>query len=74
MPRLHRGTRSGRIISTVDLEMRHGRKSNAQRFDGYKLHAAATNDTESLICAVHVSPAGETDGPQAKHLIDAQPP
>lgn len=22
---------------------------------------------------MHVSPAGETDGPQAKHLIDAQP-
>jgi Transposase DDE domain/Transposase domain (DUF772) len=74
VPRLHRGTRSDRIISTVDPEMRHGRKSNAQRFDGYKLHAAATNDTEPLICAVHVSAAGEQDGPQAKHLVDAQPP
>lgn len=74
VPRLHRGTRSDRIISTVDVEMRHGRKSNAQRFDGYKLHAAATNGNEPLITAVHVSPAGEQDGPQAKHLIDAQPP
>jgi hypothetical protein len=27
-----------------------------------------------LITAVHVSPGSETDGPQAKHLIDAQPP
>jgi hypothetical protein len=27
VPRLHRGTSSGRIISTVDTEMRHGRKS-----------------------------------------------
>ncbi len=27
VPRLHRGTRQGRIISTVDPEMRHGRKS-----------------------------------------------
>ncbi|MCA1701015.1 MAG: transposase, partial [Actinobacteria bacterium] len=73
VPRLHRGTRSGRIISTVDTEMRHGRKSSQQRFDGYKLSAAATNGSEPLITAVEVCPAGETDGPQAKHLIDAQP-
>jgi Transposase DDE domain/Transposase domain (DUF772) len=74
VPRLYRGTRSDRIISTVDTEMRHGRKSSQQRFDGYKLSAAASNGSEPLILAVHVSPAGETDGPQAKHLIDSQPP
>src|SRR5215213_5332890 len=37
VPRLHHGTRSGRIVSTVDPEMRHGRKSSRTRFDGYKL-------------------------------------
>jgi hypothetical protein len=74
VPRLHRGTRSGRIISTVDTEMRHGRKSSQTRFDGYKLSASATSASEPLITGVHVSPAGETDGPQAKHLIDTQPP
>jgi len=74
VPRLYRGTRQGRIISTVDTEMRHGRKSSEQLFDGYKLSAAATNSREPLIIAVHVCPAGETDGPQAKHLIDGQPP
>jgi len=73
VPRLYRGTRSGRIISTVDTEMRHGRKSSQQRFDGYKLSAAATNTAEPLITAVDVAPACETDGPQAKHLIDVQP-
>jgi hypothetical protein len=73
VPRLHRGTRAGRIISTVDPEMRHGRKSSQTRFDGYKLSAAATNTPEPLITAVDVAPAGVTDGPQAKHLIDAQP-
>ena len=52
----------------------HGRKSSRTRFDGYKLSASATNSSEPLITAVHVSPGGETDGPQAKHLIDAQPP
>jgi hypothetical protein len=74
VPRLHRGTASGRIISTIDTEMRHGRKSSQQRFDGYKLSAAATNSPEPLITAVRVAPAAETDGPQAKHLVDAQPP
>lgn len=74
VPRLHRGTRSDRIISTVDTEMRHGRKSSQQRFDGYKLSAVATNSPEPLILAVHVAPGGETDGPQAKYLIDGQPP
>jgi len=73
VPRLHRGTRPDRIISTVDPEMRHGRKSSQTRFDGYKLSAAAANTAEPLITAVDVAPAGETDGPQAKHLIDVQP-
>lgn len=72
--RLHRGTRADRIISTMDPEMRHGRKSQHQRFDGFKLSAAVTNTTEPLITAVAVAPASEQDGPQAKHLINAQPP
>lgn len=72
VPRLHRGTRSGRIISVIDPEMQHGRKSSRSRFDGYKLSAAVTNSTVALIMAVHVAPGGQSDGPQAKHLIDAQ--
>jgi hypothetical protein len=74
VPRLHRGTRAERIISTVDTEMRHGRKSRHQRFDGFKLSAAVTNTNEPLITAVEVAPACEQDGPRAKHPIDAQPP
>jgi hypothetical protein len=73
VPRLYRGTRGGRIISTVDPEMRHGRKSQHQRFDGYKLSAAATNTSEPLITSVEVAPASEQDGPQSGPLIDAQP-
>jgi transposase len=74
VPRLHRGTRADRIISTVDPEMRHGRKSQHQRFDGFKLSAAVTNTDVPLITAVTVAPASAPDGPQAKDLIDAQPP
>ncbi|MGC9221972.1 MAG: transposase [Solirubrobacteraceae bacterium] len=72
VPRLHRGTRPGRIISTIDPEMQHGRKSSSQRFDGFKLSAAVTNSETPLIMAVHIAPGGEADGPQAKHLIDSQ--
>jgi transposase len=73
VPRLHRGTRPNRVISTVDPEMRHGRKSQRQRFDGYKLSAAVTNTPEPMITAIDVAPASDQDGPRAKHLIDAQP-
>lgn len=74
IPRLHRGTASGRIISTVDPEMRHGRKSSHQRFDGYKLSVAASNAPAPLIVAVEVAAASQQDGPQAPALIDAQAP
>src|SRR3954447_6902287 len=73
VPRLHRGTRSDRVLSLVDPEMRHGRKSKSRRFDGYKLSAAATDTAQPLITAVVVAPANEADGPQAARLIDAQP-
>jgi transposase len=73
VPRLHRGTRAGRILSVHDTEMRHGRKSQHQRFDGFKLHAAATNTDEPLLTAIEVTPANEQDGPQAPALVDQQP-
>jgi len=51
----------GRIVSVVDPEMRHGRKSASSRFDGYKIHAAATSDGR-LITGVGVSPGADHDG------------
>jgi hypothetical protein len=65
VPRLHRGTRSDRILSVHDTEMRHGGKSRHQRFDGYKLSASATNSEIPMITAVTVAPASEQDGSQA---------
>jgi len=73
VPRLHHGTRQDRIVSTVDPEMRHGRKSSSQRFDGYKIHAAVTNTEVPLITAVDVTAASAQDGPQALGLVDQQP-
>lgn len=72
VPRLRRGTAHGRILSVVDPEMRHGRKSQHQRFDGYKIHAAATGDG-TIISALEVSSGGDRDGPHALALIDTQP-
>jgi transposase len=72
VPRLRRGTAQGRILSVVDPEMRHRRKSGASRFDGYKIHAAATSDGH-LISAVEISPGGDHDGAHAGALIDTQP-
>jgi transposase len=71
-PRLRREVAHGRILSVVDPEMRHGRKSAHQRFDGYKIHAAATGDGR-LISALEVSPGGDRDGAHAVALIDTQP-
>jgi hypothetical protein len=73
VPRLHRGTRSDRIISTVDPEMRHGRKSQHQRFDGFKIHAAVTNGEVPLISAIEITAASEPDGVHAAGLVDHQP-
>ena len=65
--------RVGADLSTVDTEMRHGRKSSSQRFDGYKIHAAVTNSEVPLITAVEVTAASDQDGPQAPGLVDQQP-
>lgn len=72
IPRLRRGTAKDRILSVHDPEMRHGRKSKAQRFDGYKIHAAASVG-EPLLTAIDVSPACDYDGQQAPILVDSQP-
>jgi len=72
VPRLRRGTAKKRILSVHDPEMRHGRKSERQRFDGYKIHAAATTSERPLLTAIEVSPGCDYDGQLAPALIDAQ--
>lgn len=72
VPRLRRAVAPGRVLSVVDPEMRHGRKSQRQRFDGYKIHAGASGDGR-LITAVEVSPGCDHDGHHAAALVDQQP-
>jgi hypothetical protein len=50
------GTAPDRVISTVDPQARHGHKTAAHGFDGYKGHVAADPDSE-VTCAAEVSSA-----------------
>ena len=54
--RIRRGVARDRIISTVDTEARHGRKSKRALFDGFKAHVAAEPESE-IITEVQVAPA-----------------
>jgi hypothetical protein len=46
-PQIGRGVAEDRIISLTGPEMRHGRKSAAQRFDGRKVQVAQEPTTSS---------------------------
>jgi hypothetical protein len=46
--RIVRGVATDRVISTVDPDARHGRKSTAGRFYGYNGHAAIDPDSEII--------------------------
>jgi len=57
-----------RVISTVDPEARHGHKTAARGFDGYKGHVAIDPDTE-IITAAEATAGNVADGAVAKELI-----
>jgi len=61
-----------RLRSDLDRRLSE-RPAELGRRHGFKLSATATNTDTPPITAVDVAPASEQDGPQAKHLIDAQP-
>jgi len=58
--RIARRVARDRVISTVDTQARHGHKSRARTFDGYKAHLAIDPDDE-LITNVAVTPANAAD-------------
>jgi hypothetical protein len=66
--RITRGVAKDRIISTVDPEARHGHKSSAHGFDGFKGHIALDPDSE-IITATAVSAGNEGDAAVALALI-----
>ena len=57
-----------RVISTVDPQARHGRKSSASGFDGYKGHSAIDPDSE-IITATTVTAGNVGDAAAASTLL-----
>ncbi len=68
-PVLKEGVSRDRVPSVHDPEMRHGRKSKSNRFDGHK--AAVVVDTDSqLITAVDILPGNASDNTGALELVE----
>jgi hypothetical protein len=59
-PKLRRGVAKNRRISIEDGQMRHGRKSRQQRFDGYKRHVL-TDLELGVVRAVGITAANEPE-------------
>ena len=57
-----------RVISTVDPQTRHGHKTAARGFDGYKGHVGIDPDSE-IITATTVTPGNAGDASAAEDLI-----
>ncbi|MPZ68409.1 MAG: transposase [Actinobacteria bacterium] len=57
---IRRGVAKDRVVSVVDPDARHGRKSRHGHFDGYKVHVAIDPDTE-LVTELEVTPANVND-------------
>jgi hypothetical protein len=62
------GVTPDRVISVVDPQARHGHKSNARGFDGYKGHVAIDPDSE-VITAAEVGAANAGDAAMAAALL-----
>jgi IS5 family transposase len=66
--RIARRVAKNRIISTVDPDARHGHKTSARGFDGYKGHVAVDPDSE-LILATTVTAGNAGDATAAAALL-----
>ena len=66
--RIVRGVARDRVISTVDPETRHGHKTAARGFDGYKGHVAIDPDSE-IITATEVTAGNAGDASAAIALL-----
>lgn len=67
--RIARRVARDRLISTVDVEARHGHKSRARTFDGYKSHLSVDPD-EELITNVALTAANTADREVIDELLD----
>ncbi len=68
--RIARRVAPERVISTVDADARHGHKTKARSFDGYKGHIAIDADSE-IVTATAVTPGNSGDAAVAPELLEA---
>ncbi|WP_272426431.1 IS1182 family transposase [Polyangium jinanense] len=66
--RIARRVAPERVISTVDPQARHGHKTQARGFDGYKGHIAIDPDSEIITSSI-ATPGNAADGSVAKELL-----
>jgi Transposase domain (DUF772)/Transposase DDE domain len=66
--RIARRVAKDRVISTVDPDARHGHKTSARGFDGYKGHVSVDPDSE-LITATTVTAGNVGDGQAVQALL-----
>jgi len=66
--RIARRVAPERVISTVDPDARHGHKTRARSFDGYKGHVALDPDSE-LVTATSATPGNAADAATATDLL-----
>jgi hypothetical protein len=66
--RIARRVAPDRVISTVDPQARHGHKTSARGFDGYKGHIAIDPDSE-IITATEATPGNSGDAEVAESLL-----
>jgi hypothetical protein len=68
-PKLCKGVAKDRRISIEDAQMRHGRKSRSQRFDGYKRHVLKDLDI-GVVRAVGITPANVPESAVTKAIAN----
>ena len=67
--RIARKVAKDRVISVVDPDARHGHKTAARKFDGYKGHVAVDPDSEVITSTV-VTPGNAGDASVAADIIE----
>jgi len=66
--KIGQGTAPDRIISLTEPEMRHGRKSKAHRFDGFKVVVSTEQSSEMILDIADVTASG-SDGAHLRPTI-----
>jgi len=71
--RIARKVAKDRVLSTVDPQARHTRKTSAHKRDGYKAHVAAEPQS-GLFTECALTAASAPDGPTGVELLDGEEP